>query len=109
MFTKIRLCDAVGKTIQAAEQAYQNDIVIAFTDGTYVALHARTRYDESEIDEIDVANIHNWEARHAAVKAGAMTNEEEIEQRQAANRKTEAEGRAARRKQYEQLRREFGE
>ena len=108
MFTKIRFCDAVGKTIQAVEE-YGSDIVIAFADQTYVALHARQQYDDAEIVEVDIGKTCNYEARHAAVKAGAMTNEEEISQRQEEQRQSQAAQQAHRRRQFEQLKREFGE
>jgi hypothetical protein len=108
MLKNCRLCDAVGKTIAAVEQHHDADIVIVFTDGTYVALHPRYRYEDAEIQEIDVADTGYYEARHAAVKAGVLTNEEEIEQRKAMERRSRLRAEEQDRQRYEILKRKFG-
>lgn len=110
MLTKATLWQCEGKTI-AKLDSNDSGVIIAFTDGTYVALRARIcgyHGDEmAEIEEFDVSHPYYGEYRGLAVKAGVWTNEEEIAQRKAANAQTEAAARKARRAQYEQLRREF--
>jgi len=108
MLNKSRLCDAVGKTITGIGDHYEAT-VLAFSDGTYVALRARERYGDCEIVEVDILNTDYWEARTAAVKAGVWTNEEEIEQKRKKMEEREAANMKQKRQQYERLRRELGE
>jgi len=82
-------------------------IVLAFSDGTYVAIKGRQRHDDVDIEEVDLLCTDEYEARHAAVKAGVWTNEEEIAQKNERLSKRDDEAKSWRRQQFERLKREF--
>lgn len=79
MKRQIKLCESNGKTIAAVVEGY-DDLMIVFTDDTFVFMHPVNGYDggDASIEEKDyLSNPWNWCVdKRLVIAAGVLTQEE---------------------------------
>ena len=92
--------DTVGKTVLRTT-TIGGDPVFIFTDNTWVGLHYNREYDEWAIDETDI------ETPDRLRRLGLITNEEYSVLMKQYEQEQEDKWKAARRQQYEKLKKEF--
>jgi hypothetical protein len=99
---------AVGKTVSGAAHR-GSQVLIAFSDGSWLALDTDYAHDETpDIDvKADVNNLEKWEWRKLAVSVGLLSKELVDEMEAEERRKSDEHRKAYKRRQYEELKREF--
>jgi hypothetical protein len=114
IYTQIDFEQAAGKTIRSVVRSYDHEVLVSFTDGTFSVLSASRLYDsdiELETDGHFNPLYHNFdrvleplfgEDARSIFEAATAEQEEKI-------RKSAEFNREQRRREYEKLRKEFGD